>query len=132
MYYNGKELKNLQEYTEARLGRAVYREYNYSEFRDVVLDYYSSMGEFSQEDLRFILDIDQNLRIDLQYYVPHWELQQFEEPGGEMTTCNTYYNWDEALEDFEEAIKEGGYWDLVPVDQDGMPIDESPDYRTNY
>lgn len=132
MYYNGKELKNLQEYTEARLGRAMYREYNYSEFRDVVLDYHSSMGELSEEDVKFILDMDENLRIDLQFYIPHWELQQWEEPNGEMMYCNVYYNWDDALKAFEEANKEGVYLDLVPVDQDGMPIDESPDYRTNY
>lgn len=134
MYYNGKELKNLQEYVETRLGHSAFEgQLHYpEEFVNLVLDYHSSMGEFTNEDLEYIKEVDEALWEDLGQFVEHYELQQLDDPRGDIITCNDYFSWKSVLEDYEKEVAEGDYWRIVPVDQDGMPIDESPDYRTNY
>lgn len=127
MYYNGKELKNLQEYVEANLGHSAFEgQLHYpEEFVNLVLDYHSSMGEFTDEDLEFIKEVDEALWENLGQYVEHYELQQWDDPAGEVIACNDYFSWESALKDYEEEVVKGGYWRIIPVDPDGIPTSDN-------
>lgn len=62
MYYNGKDFKNLEEYLEEKKREYIFRhgvDADWDESEEIIWaiqDYLSSMGEFSDEDLKYLED----------------------------------------------------------------------------
>lgn len=130
MYHNGHDYKNLQEYVEVGYDLHPHEltpndEDGWMQFTYIVLDYHSSMGEFTEEDLNYIKQVDEELYYNLGQFVSHYEVQIWEGPEGEVDYCNDYFSWDAAYKGYKEALGDGyEYVRIVSVDSEGMPDGE--------
>lgn len=129
MYYNGRDYKNLREYVE--VGHGLHScdfkpdDDRWTELANIILDYHSSMGEFTEEDLEYIEHADEELYYNLGQFVDHYEVQIWEGPEGEVDFCNDYFSWDAAYDGYRRALKDGyEYVRVVSVDSEGMPDGE--------
>lgn len=129
MYYNGCDYKNLREYVEVGFGLHSCdfksNDDRWAGLTNVILDYHSSMGEFTEEDLEYIKYADEELYYSLGQFVDHYEVQIWKSPEGEVEFCEDYFSWDAAYDGYKETLKNGNeYVRIVSVDPDGLPDGE--------
>lgn len=127
MYHNGHNYKNLQEYMEVGLGLhpselAPDDGGGWEWVTYTILEYHSCMGAFTEEDLNYIKQVDEELYYNLGQFVSHYEVQIWGGPEGEVKYCNDYFSWDAAYDGYKEALEDGNeYVRVVSVDSDGLP-----------
>ena len=51
-------MKNLRSYVKENITENINSNYNWEEFYYIVLDYISSMGEFTEDDMQFLFEND--------------------------------------------------------------------------
>lgn len=129
MRYDGKEFKTLKEFVEYRVQDISHHCYEDEETAWAIQDWASAMGEFSPEDVQYLLSINE----DPLNYVNHWEVQTCEvatniggdKISGEILTCDSFLGYKDAKEYYDSlqlADNEGK--GLVEVDCDGMPLEQ--------